>query len=1180
MSDSKAEMNLQGACYKLLQDFPLYRYRRKKEDGTYELNVLVNGSGDEALALCREILVLGQLLDTQLHVIVLSRRAEEDAADLLRQAPYLGHFVCIRLNGKPVSKALISGTMITGYTCEKFPDESEHAPEEAYLLAKLSFVTADGPNTPLPVGTLQYIVFVYGDRPLEFYDDKGIKHDIVAEKRGDNPALTTDASTTDASTTDTSSDTSRLEKLAFNLHYTYEKSQHPHTTYAAIREAFYGQDYVYTSNMKAALHIRSKLACCGVVETDPKKAAAQYYARITADPELENRLSALENHRWVMDKTLSGYRLMDSITDIYQGNADTHCADADNRWHCCLLPSDPTGKSRLSDDDWSDVDRRWEDWKERGKGWKEAEAEGFFRKAGRDPLDEMSLKVHVRCGELAGETSRRQEVDELLLKIQAYILKLTTVANRGSDTNTDLLDLDQDLECAVNLLWQYERDAVSLYRTAEGKIRERIHDETDAALEKITTDRKDSARVEKAGSAPKASDEETSARLEQALDELSRLLKPVCEYVDRKDYKELDRLFIRQIPFDLTYRPRPTIWKLISGKGMADMFSAWQLEPKQLICLGVTETPMELEQLKDELLRIRGFLGRRGSEVEVRGVAIVMKERWPAKEAFPEQTETDGLSVILSQGVGTENVAAAIREAMSQKPADAAGNVFRTTDSDAAVPAEGVFAKNSQAGVVIPDYVDVTGADPLLMGAVRLVFGGRPVPMFYVRGGKLRSLSDAEELEYPAPAKELSVRDMFEINGADTEGSERALLTDFSQSYEALWNVAAANWGSKVQIDEGDGLDWVKFCRRIAAVFNQDKAKDSGSDKDRNISEDLAVSGQSEAAPEDDFVKRKDVYQALHPSKNHKYTRIKVAIPRIAAKALLPELQKLTQLPANAEDCIVKNLQVDPANGKGNTVTISLGVADNPKDYAGEVRSFIKSCGDKFESGQYFEVRTKNKKTRLYYQDLYVPGIKPKDNMKEQYLDALSSGNLKGGALIRNFHTLENGYYTFRLASREMLSCMQSFGQILEYYVYYSALLKGHFTDVDMGYEYLHTHEAGAAENELDVICTRGMSSLFISCKMTIKKNDDKYLNYIGYEVALQADRFGINAKPVLAAPDYPQFQTDEKGKIIYSSEVRKCGKRGVYLLGDACFRNPDVLGKVLDNIMSGEPQWCDFLKP
>ena len=75
------------------------------------------------------------------------------------------------------------------------------------------------------------------------------------------------------------------------------------------------------------------------------------------------------------------------------------------------------------------------------------------------------------------------------------------------------------------------------------------------------------------------------------------------------------------------------------------------------------------------------------------------------------------------------------------------------------------------------------------------------------------------------------------------------------------------------------------------------------------------------------------------------------------------------------------------------------------------------------------------------------------------------------------------------------------------------------------------------------------------------------------------ADRFGINAKAVLAMPEIDQFRLNETThRREFSPEVKTAYRRGVYLLGKECFED-GVLGEVLDRIADGRDDWCDFLK-
>lgn len=118
-----------------------------------------------------------------------------------------------------------------------------------------------------------------------------------------------------------------------------------------------------------------------------------------------------------------------------------------------------------------------------------------------------------------------------------------------------------------------------------------------------------------------------------------------------------------------------------------------------------------------------------------------------------------------------------------------------------------------------------------------------------------------------------------------------------------------------------------------------------------------------------------------------------------------------------------------------------------------------------------------------------------------------------------------------------------------------------------MGWQFNHSNQDDTANNELDVVCTQGAASLFISAKHRSLSHFDNsdFLNQICYEVSLlAADRFGVNAIPVLAAPLVPMFEGDTG---IPSKYMKQAVRRGVCLLGRECFET-DRVAQCLSNII------------
>lgn len=62
-----------------------------------------------------------------------------------------------------------------------------------------------------------------------------------------------------------------------------------------------------------------RLSCCGIDAAEPAEAAARFARLMEEQPEIVDRLAALEHRRWVMDKLLQGYRQIDNFDLLYSG---------------------------------------------------------------------------------------------------------------------------------------------------------------------------------------------------------------------------------------------------------------------------------------------------------------------------------------------------------------------------------------------------------------------------------------------------------------------------------------------------------------------------------------------------------------------------------------------------------------------------------------------------------------------------------------------------------------------------------------------------------------------------------------------------------------------------------------------------------------------------------------------
>lgn len=109
--------------------------------------------------------------------------------------------------------------------------------------------------------------------------------------------------------------------------------------------------------------------------------------------------------------------------------------------------------------------------------------------------------------------------------------------------------------------------------------------------------------------------------------------------------------------------------------------------------------------------------------------------------------------------------------------------------------------------------------------------------------------------------------------------------------------------------------------------------------------------------------------------------------------------------------------------------------------------------------------------------------------------------------LILDLRIQENESVSFRFRDAQIRSWLRDVGSVLELYVYKACLNTGLFQDVITSavVDWDGIGGRNAVTNELDVMCTRGITPVFISCKTCDAKTEA--LN----ELAILRDRFGGN---------------------------------------------------------------------
>lgn len=111
---------------------------------------------------------------------------------------------------------------------------------------------------------------------------------------------------------------------------------------------------------------------------------------------------------------------------------------------------------------------------------------------------------------------------------------------------------------------------------------------------------------------------------------------------------------------------------------------------------------------------------------------------------------------------------------------------------------------------------------------------------------------------------------------------------------------------------------------------------------------------------------------------------------------------------------------------------------------------------------------------------------------------------------LRNFSSTETGTdIKFLYRDLAVKKCLLKAGNVLELYVWQQAKQTREFDDCDSNIVFLWEGDEGI-KNELDVILTKGLTTLIISCKTAKFKKD--HLN----EIKVLTERFSVNSKPVI----------------------------------------------------------------
>lgn len=526
--NGEMELNFKKSVYLLFRNYPLYMHKIKVPGKRASLSILLIGRGRYMDIILDSVLTQGQLLDTKLSVTLICPKAEDAKTKFLERAPYAEHFLTIHADNEPYEKNNVDKyAEIHFVSCNPQKTLLEKIKKD-YRFQSYIIVAHDEPSETDRVVNVCKSASMNLRRIIAYKKD-GYSDEFEVYK------CSTQASYLKAETNEKIDVSKELDRIAFNLHYSYAKQRNDHEPINSIKKSY--DDYSKLSSLCSAEHLLSKLSCCDINTTDYKRAAQEFQQKITNNSQLFDKLTDLEHRRWVIEKILQGYRKPDEAeleSGIFENENTTHVESENDKWHCCLVDSKPGSQIKKE---------HWE------------MSPGELKKSGLDELDQMSVRIHQICKDKA---EKNREIINNIFKNNLV----------KESWRRDIKKQFSKLELSISQIYQTKKSAIAIYKKQLKQI------ETILGDNKIYTD--------------------TLGKLEQ----IDVALAPQIEFISYIDYKESDRQFIRAMPYVLTHDSNATIIKVVSDKSTSNIYSAWKIEPEKMVYIGFAKTNSEFNKLQ------------------------------------------------------------------------------------------------------------------------------------------------------------------------------------------------------------------------------------------------------------------------------------------------------------------------------------------------------------------------------------------------------------------------------------------------------------------------------------------------------------------------------------------------------------------------------------------------------
>jgi hypothetical protein len=384
------------AVANFLHKNPLWQYVQKTPAGEQHLKIVIVGASPMRKAFLDTIIPCAQMLDTQMHIRIVSEDAAQFAtrylenAPLLRQVAQITHIPHRPLQVNTINELLTGrdrlgkATPFVNLTFEKAVTPSNATLQDAGCILVMKSLTEPLRNALLSLDATTH-------RPVLFGLHNAIPHLKDPQALGSSTTIDCFSKARGADLTK-----SVIYKKALAVHTFYEKEYNERISRAKILENF--QDpYNRDSSVRSTLSIPYKLAAYGLAGC--ADAPDRFRNEVLQNEARLRRLIWLEHRSWQAFLIIKGWTLdIENYENDFADNGHNHKNKA-TRWHACLFGSWDTPQAPLSN--WS-LD-----------AWDTSDPSAL------DPLDKMSVTTHrLLANYVANDITPKLEQNLHLLKDQ------------------------------------------------------------------------------------------------------------------------------------------------------------------------------------------------------------------------------------------------------------------------------------------------------------------------------------------------------------------------------------------------------------------------------------------------------------------------------------------------------------------------------------------------------------------------------------------------------------------------------------------------------------------------------------------------------------------------------------------------------------------------------------------